>query len=153
MKELQVYQTLINQWSTQYQTLLELVNQEQKALEQRDFEKLEQLVSEKNDLVKQINLEQIPAIINNGQIAQPKLAQVKQFCLQTPQLKSDWEALMNLVSQCHHRNEVNSKLIELLTKSTKRTFNIIKGFDPDNNIYDSKGDRKIVSHYGRPVSA
>ena len=78
---------------------------------------------------------------------------MKQFCLKTPELSSSWAALMELVSKCHHKNEVNSQMIELLTTSTKRTFNIIKGFDPDNNIYDAKGDRKIVSHYGQPVSA
>ena len=153
MKEIQVYQTLLNQWSNQYSELLTLVNQEQQALEKRDFQELELLVHKKNELLKIINLDQIPAIINNGNVAQPKLAQVKQFCLKTPELSSSWAALMELVSKCHHKNEVNSKMIELLTTSTKRTFNIIKGFDPDNNIYDAKGDRKIVSHYGQPVSA
>jgi flagellar biosynthesis/type III secretory pathway chaperone len=153
MKEIQVYQTLINQWTLQYQELFQLVTEEKTALENRDFETLEKLVQKKNVLVAQINLDQIPAIIDRGKVAQPKLAQVKQYCSNSPELKSSWNELMSLVGQCFHLNEVNAQLIELLTKSTKRTFNIIKGFDPDNNIYDAKGDRKIVSHYGQPVSA
>ncbi len=153
MKEIQIYQTLINQWTVQYQELYSLVTQEKNALEKRDFEQLEKLVQQKNELVAKINLDQIPAIIERGNIAQPKLAQVKQFCTNTPELQGSWQKLMELVGQCYHLNEVNAQLIELLTKSTKRTFNLIKGFDPDNNIYDAKGDRKIVSHYGQPVSA
>lgn len=153
MKEIQVFQTLINQWTVQYKELHSLVTQEKSALEKRDFEQLEKLVHQKNELVAKINLDQIPAIIDRGNIAQPKLAQVKQFCINTPELHGSWQTLMELVGHCYHLNEVNAQLIELVTKSTKRTFNIIKGFDPDNNIYDAKGDRKIVSHYGQPVSA
>ncbi|MBV1910124.1 MAG: flagellar protein FlgN [Kangiellaceae bacterium] len=153
MKETQIYQTLINQWMSQYNELLELLSQEQRTLEKRDFEQLEMLVRQKNELVNKISLEQIPSIINDGNVAQLTFSQVKQYCLQTPDLQDEWKNLMTLVGQCHHKNEVNSKVIELMTKSTKRTFNLIKGFDPDNNIYDAKGDRKIVSHYGRPVSA
>ncbi len=153
MKEIQVYRTLINQWRSQYQSLHELVTKEKQALEKRDFEQLEKLVQQKNELVAKINLDQIPAIIDRGNVAQPKLAQVKQFCLNSPELQTSWNELMDLVGQCFHLNEVNAQLIELLTNSTKRTFNIIKGFDPDNNIYDAKGDRKIISHYGQPVSA
>ena len=153
MKEIQMYQTLINHWSNQYNQLHDLLVLETKALEKRDFENLEALVSKKNNLVEQINLDQIPAVINQGGVAQPKLANVKQFCVNNTELKPNWDGLMKLVATCHHKNEVNAQLIELVTKSTKRTFNIIKGFDPDNNIYDAKGDRKVVSHYGQPVSA
>lgn len=153
MKEIQIYQTLINQWTLQYQELHSLVEQEKNALEKRDFEQLEKLVQKKNELVTKINFDQIPATIDRGSVTQPKLGQVKQFCMNTPELQNNWQKLAELVGRCYHLNEVNAQLIELVTKSTKRTFNIIKGFDPDNNIYDAKGDRKIVSHYGQPVSA
>lgn len=153
MKEIQVYRTLINQWVEQYQCLHDILNSEQVALEKRDFVSLEALVKEKNTLVKQINLEQIPAIINDGAITQPKIKQMKKYCLETPELTSNWKELMSLVDQCHFKNEVNARLIELVTCSTKRTFNLIKGFDPDNNIYDANGDRKMVKHFGQPLSA
>jgi flagellar biosynthesis/type III secretory pathway chaperone len=153
MQKHHVYQTLINQWRTQYQQLHDLLNSEQNALEKRDFETLELIVKEKTELVEQINLEQIPAMINQGNITQPTLMQLKTYCVNEPTLTASWNSLMELVDQCHFKNEVNSRLIDLVTQSTKRTFNLIKGFDPDNNIYDNQGDQKIVSHYGSSVSA
>lgn len=153
MKETQVYQTLVNQWTSQYNSLHELLDQEQRALENRAFEQLTKLVKQKNELVNEINIEQIPAIITQKGINQPTLLQVKQFCLQSNELEPLWNTLMALVDSCHHKNEVNSTLIELVTQSTKRTFNLIKGFDPDNNIYDANGDRKIVKHFSHSLSA
>ena len=153
MKEIQIYQTLLNQWTAQYQSLHDILNCEQLALETRDFTKLASLSNEKNELVKQIDRHQIPAIISKGEASQPKINQVKKFCLQNPELSASWEGLMNLVGQCNFKNEVNARLIELVTVSTKRTFNLIKGFDPDNNIYNASGDRTIVKHYGQSLSA
>ncbi len=153
MQKHQVYQTLINQWRTQYQQLHDLLNSEQNALEKRDFQSLELIVKEKTELVQQINLEQIPAMIHQGNITQPTLMQLKAYCVNEPSLTTSWNSLMELVDQCHFKNEVNARLIDLVTQSTKRTFNLIKGFDPDNNIYDNQGDQKIVSHYGSSVSA
>ncbi len=153
MKEIQIYQTLLNQWMEQYQLLHDILNCEQLALEKRDFTKLASLSNEKNEIVKQINHQQIPAIIRQGDANQPKLNEVKKFCLHNPELSDSWERLMNLVEQCNFKNEVNARLIELVTLSTKRTFNLIKGFDPDNNIYNSTGDRTIVKHYGQSLSA
>jgi len=151
--EHQIYLTLINQWSAQYQKLLEVLCGEQKALERRDFEGLGSLIKQKDTMVEQINKDQIPSIINQGTTVPIKLKQVRNYCLQTPQLKPYWDKLMEIVDQCNHKNEVNAQLIQLISKSTKRAFNLIKGFDPDNNIYDSKGDRKQVKHFGQPLSA
>ncbi len=153
MKEIQVYQTLLNQWIEQYQSLHDILNCEQLALEKRDFTKLAALSNEKNEIVKNINHQQILAIISKGKASQPKLNEVKKFCLQNLELSTSWERLMNLVEQCNFSNEVNARLIELVTVSTKRTFNLIKGFDPDNNLYNSTGDRTIVKHYGQSLSA
>ncbi len=153
MKEFQVYQTLLNQWAEQYQTLHDILCCEQNALEKRNFTELSQLTKEKNKLVKQINQQQIPAVINRGIVSQPKITEVRKYCLNHPELETSWNGLMNLVKQCNFKNEVNARLVELVTSSTKRTFNLIKGFDPDNNIYNSSGDRTIVKHYGQSVLA
>jgi len=153
MKEIQIYQTLLNQWTEQYQTLHDILNCEQLALEKRDFTKLATLSNEKNDLVKAINIHQVPTFINRGEASRPKINEVKKFCFKTPQLSASWEQLMKLVEQCSIKNEVNARLIELIAVSTKRAFNLIKGFDPDNNIYNSTGDRTIVKHYGQSLSA
>jgi flagellar biosynthesis/type III secretory pathway chaperone len=153
MNEQQIYQTIINQWNAQYQSLKNILTAERASLENRDFATLERLVNEKNTLLKEINLEQIPAIIVQGKVSQPKIRQVKKACMENQELKEKWDYLMETVDECHFQNEVNARLIELVTASTKRTFNLIKGFDPDNNIYDNKGDRKQIKHFGQPLSA
>ncbi|MDQ7048700.1 MAG: flagellar protein FlgN [Enterobacterales bacterium] len=153
MNEQQIYLTLINHWKEQYRQLHDILNSEQSALEKRDFTSLESLVKEKDRLIKTIRVEQIPAIINQGSIKQPNLAEVKMICQSQEELKYHWQSLMELVDQCHFKNEVNAQLIELITHSTKRMFNLIKGCDPDNNIYDHKGDSKVIKHFGTPISA
>lgn len=149
----QLYLTLINQWAAQYQDLCQLLSDEQRALEQRDFELLSKLISQKNRLVDQINSDQIPSIINHGTSTPIKLRQVKNYCFTSESLQPFWKDLMTIVDQCNHKNEVNAHLITLISKATKRTFNLIKGFDPDNNIYDAHGDRKQVKHFSQPLSA
>jgi flagellar biosynthesis/type III secretory pathway chaperone len=54
-KEIQIYQTLLNQWTEHYLTLHDILCCEQNALEKRHFTELVQLTKEKNKLVKQIN--------------------------------------------------------------------------------------------------
>ena len=153
MNEQQIYLTLINHWKEQYRQLHDILNSEQLALEKRDFLTLEALVKEKDQLIKTIRVEQIPAIINKGSIKQPNLGEVKVICQSQTELKPHWQSLMELVDQCHFKNEVNAQLIELITHSTKRMFNLIRGCDPDNNIYDHKGDSKVIKHFGTPISA
>lgn len=153
MSEMQIVLTLVNQWTEQYQSLHDILNSEQNALEQRDFEELKGIVSEKNNLVKVINSEQIPAIINQGNVSQLSFKDVQKHCLSSAELSEPWGRLMAVVDQCRYKNEVNSRIVELVTQSTKRTFNLIKGFDPSNNIYDAKGSSKLVKHYGQPLSA
>jgi len=153
MNEQQIYLTLINHWKEQYRQLHDILNSEQSALEKRDFLTLEALVKEKDQLIKTIRVEQIPAIINRGSIKQPNLGEVKDICQSQTELKPHWQSLMELVDQCHFKNEVNAQLIELITQSTKRMFNLIRGCDPDNNIYDHKGDSKVIKHFGTPISA
>ncbi len=149
----QLYLTLINQWTAQYHDLHQVLSGEQKALEKRDFEQLGTLIKQKNKLVDEINNDQIPSIINHGTSTPIKLRQVRNYCFTNKTLRPFWEKLMDKVDQCNHKNEVNSHLIELIASSTKRAFNLIKGFDPDNNIYDAKGDRKQVKHFSQPLSA
>ena len=153
MKDLSNYLTAINHWTNQYQSLLEILVDEQKALEKRDYPSLEALVSDKNTLVKEIAEAQSVISSPDSPKKLVNLVEIKTMALNTSELKPYWEKLMNLVAQCNQKNEVNSRLIELVTQSTKRTFNLIKGFDPDNNIYDAKGDRKVVKHVGQAVSA
>jgi len=153
MDNLQVSQTLINQWKNDYQKLHDLLNNEQSALEESDLEKLALCIAEKDEIVKQINAHQLPPMILARGMTIKSYADFSQFCQGSPNLKQSWRGLMTLVENCRFKNEVNARLIDLLNQSSRRTFNLIKGFDPDNNIYNATGNRTAVRHYSGCISA
>jgi|GEM_PF-2185736 len=153
MKNTQHCQTIINQWQQDYQKLHDILNDEQLALEKRDFEKLARVTGEKNQLVAQINAHQLPPVIDQRGTTITSLNDFKHYCISNDELESKWVGLMNLVEQCRFKNEVNARLVELLNQSSRRTFNLIKGFDPDNNIYNANGNRTAVRHYSDSLSA
>ncbi len=153
MKHIQLCKTVLNAWQQDYQTLHDILNSEQRALEKRNFDLLSQVLKEKDEAVSHINTQQIPPMIDNAGIQITSLAQLKKYCTENTQLSENWSELMQLVEKCCLKNEVNARLIELLTQSSRRTFNLIKGFDPDNNIYNACGDRTAVRHYGDSISA
>ena len=153
MKNLELYQLLIGQWQDDYQKLHDILNHEQSALEKRNFEQLSQLTKEKNQLVMKINQHGIPAQLSNSQIKIESIQDLKAHCTGEPKLIQHWQKLMELVSKCGFQNEVNARLVELLSTSTRRTFNLIKGLDPDNNIYNASGTRTTMEYSRASVSA
>ncbi len=153
MNNLQLCKTLINVWNQDYETLYDILNSEQLALEKRDFEALQKIVTEKNQMVSKINQHEIPPMIISMGKSITTMNQFKNYCLQNTDLVPVWQNLMQLVEKCCLKNEVNARLIELVTNSSQRTFNLIKGFDPDNNIYNAKGNRTTVRYYGDSLSA
>ena len=153
MNNSQQCQTVINQWQQDYQRLHDILNDEQLALEKRNFEQLELATQEKDKTVKQINAHQLPQILNQQGNLINSLQEFKLHCFNDMKLKFSWEGLMELVEKCSFKNEVNGRLINLLNQSSRRTFNLIKGFDPDNNIYNATGIRTAVRHCGDSLSA
>ncbi|TQV84878.1 flagella synthesis protein FlgN [Aliikangiella coralliicola] len=153
MNSAQLCQTLINQWQQDYQQLHDILNSEQVALENRDFASLTKLIKEKDSLVQTINKHNIPPILKQHGISVSSMNEFKHYCFADEQLAPVWRELMGLVEKCSFKNEVNSRLIELLNVSCRRTFNLIKGFDPDNNIYNASGDRTAVKHFSASISA
>lgn len=133
--------------------LHDVLSGEQLALEKRDVVELEKSSNEKNKMVKQINAHELPPLIDHRGITISSLSDFKQHCINDGQLKKGWNDLMSLVEKCNFKNEVNGRLISLLDQSSRRTINLIKGFDPDNNIYNATGSRSMVRHSGGSVSA
>ncbi|MGX5173470.1 flagellar export chaperone FlgN [Aliikangiella sp. IMCC44653] len=153
MKNRQLAKTLINVWKQDYQTLYDCLNQEQRALEKRDFDGLSCSVKEKDEMVAKINSHQVPPMLSDSGTQILSQGQFAEFCLSCNELSGYWKELMGLVKKCCLKNEVNARLIELINVSSQRTFNLIKGFDPDNNIYNAKGNRTTVRYHNDSVSA
>lgn len=153
MKNIQVCKTIINQWYQDYQALHDILSSEQMALEKRDFDSLKKSNQEKEQMVAQINGHQLPSIIGSQGKVISKIQDFKQVCLSNDELYDSWSELMTLVERCNFKNEVNGRLISLLNQSSKRIFNLIKGFDPDNHIYNATGTQTKVRHFGESLSA
>ena len=153
MNNTQLSQTVLNAWIQDYQQLHDILNAEQAALEKRDFDRLQQLIKEKDETVTHINTHQVPAIANERGLKITHLGEFKQLCVANSELKEVWTEMIQLVEKCCLKNEVNARLIKLVETSSKRTFNLIKGFDPDNNIYNSSGNRSTVRYYSDSLSA
>ncbi|WP_196137282.1 flagella synthesis protein FlgN [Aliikangiella sp. G2MR2-5] len=151
--------TVINQWKQDYQNLFEVLSNEQMALEKRDFEALADASVEKQHWVNIINRHEVaPQLVQQSSHGDAKfqrytLVDFKNHCYKSEETQQGWIQLMELVSKCSFQNEVNGRLLQLVQEASKRTFNLIRGFDPDNNIYDSSGSRSMVSTSRASVSA
>ncbi len=153
MKKSQQYLTIINLWKQDYQSLYEALNLEQTSLEKNDFQQLAHAIKAKNDILERIAQHTPPKPNDTNCVHLSEMLDFRNYCEESSELKGSWKELTELVKQCHFKNEVNSKLIELLYQSNQRIFNLIKGFDPDNNIYNANGDSLQVRHSGGSLSA
>ncbi|MDH5432583.1 MAG: flagellar protein FlgN [Gammaproteobacteria bacterium] len=143
MNVLNIYQTTLNQWIRDYQSLHEVLCQEQNALEKRDFKLLDNVTEEKNRIISLINDHMIPDLDKTEVKRSEKVVALKDFkdrCESAKNLQDLWNELTQIVIQCQFKNEVNARMVSLLSTSTKRTFNLIKGMDPESNVYTANGE-------------
>lgn len=153
MKNAQQCETLINQWLQDYQQLKEIITSEQQALEKRDFEGLTHTIEKKNRIVEIINQHKIPTLIDENGVSINTRVELKAYCMSNKLLKKAWTNLIQLIENCRFKNEVSARLIDLLSQSCTRTFNLLKGFDPDNNIYNAAGNRTAIRHRSESLLA
>jgi flagellar biosynthesis/type III secretory pathway chaperone len=151
MEKSSMIQVLINQWKMDYKTLEECLNHEKKALEKNDYRDLKKIVSKKDHIVASINADFIQQESlfnqkNRSMIQFSLINQIQKESVNNTNIASAWIELMALVQSCYLKNEVNAQVVHLTHLSIKRRLNLIKGFDPDNNIYNKKGDRNLVQH-------
>jgi flagellar biosynthesis/type III secretory pathway chaperone len=150
----QEYLTVINLWKQDYQSLYEALELEQQSLEKSDFQQLAHAIKLKDDILNKISQHQPPKPVNGTNCVHlSSMLDFKHHCEESSDTRNEWKSLSSLVKQCHFKNEVNSKLIELLYQSNQRIFNLIKGFDPDNNIYNANGNSQQVRHSSGSLSA
>ncbi len=145
-----IKETLAN-WQVDYLALHAFLQQEHASLQKRNFEALEIITKNKNECLKKISLHKLPESLNILPTA--ALESLRQLCTNNPKLAEYWEKTMAIVQDCNHQNEVNGEIIKLLNHSTKRIFNLFKGFEPDNNIYNATGSCSRLNASRASVSA
>lgn len=153
MNQEQIIETLINHWKEQYTRLGQVLSDERLALQKRDFNEMELAIQRKNAMILEINEQSIPANLAQHLNQPIELNQIKQISNSSTRLSPLWENLKTLVENCRYENEVNGNMVELVATSTKRTFNLIRGINPDNRLYNSEGDNTNVSYRGQALTA
>jgi len=143
----------LNEWHSDYLVLNQLLERELATLENRDFDQLESITSEKNNIMLKINSHDLPGEFKTDAGANAALSKLNDYCEKDKELSEKWETIIALLTDCAHRNEVNGRMIKLLDSSSRRVFNLLKGMDPDNNIYNATGACSRVEASRASVSA
>ena len=143
--------SILTDWHSDYLTLNDFLEQEQNALESRDFDRLADITAKKNDCMLKINNHDLPQDFKAN--SNSPIASLDQYCKSNRELSTRWNTILTLLSECQYKNEVNGRLIKLLNTSCRRVFNLLKGMDPDNNIYNSTGACSRVEATRASVSA
>ena len=133
-------QNLINAWQQDYAALYDLLLSEKLALQERNFETLAAITEQKNELLNQITQRQ--AVNGSTAIAHQQL---KSFVQQIPELEQSWQSMLERASHCQMMNEINGQMLAMMSNANRRTLNIVRGIQPDNNIYDKTGSRHWLS--------
>lgn len=145
MQNLQQHHTLLNQWIDDYQALYQILVKEQQALAGNDYQQLAETIAEKNHRLNIINQHTAADLANSGLATNMSMDDFKSFCLTHSELAVPWKKLTGIAEKCQQKNEVNAELVGLLIQSSKRLHNLIKGFDPDNHLYNARGNQTKVS--------
>lgn len=153
MDIIQSIKTMLNEWSSDYEQLNTTLNEEKIALEKREFDALAKTIQTKEHLVRKIHQHAVPVELFPTIKQNITLFDIKSLCESEKQLTPDWKNLMTIVAKCNFQNEVNGQLVGLLDNSCKRIFNLMRGFDPDNNLYNATGSSSRMMQSNASVSA
>ncbi|MDO9138781.1 MAG: flagellar protein FlgN [Methylobacter sp.] len=72
--------------------------------------------------------------------------------LPTAESAHNWAQLMHICSECKRQNEENGASIDVLSRHTRRSLNIIKGKPESANTYDADGSTQSDHHTSPLIS-
>jgi flagellar biosynthesis/type III secretory pathway chaperone len=135
---------LLKQESALTQQLSDLLDREFAAITDKDFATFEQIIAEKALTIEQLDLleqERIALIESAGHKPGPDdILYFLQWCDPAQNITPDWEQLLSLAGKCRDQNLRNHHLIELCSRHTRDTLRILRGEDPQPDLYQADGD-------------
>ncbi|MGB5260882.1 MAG: flagellar protein FlgN [Gammaproteobacteria bacterium] len=135
---------LLKQETALTQQLSDLLDREFAAITDKDFAAFEQTVAEKALAVEQLDLleqERVALIEAAGQKPGPgDFLYFLQWCDPAQNITPAWEQLLSLAGKCRDQNLRNHHLIELCSRHTRETLRILRGEDPQPDLYQADGD-------------
>lgn len=133
--------------------LLNLLLDERKALESRDYAQFEALVAPKKQLVEQLE--------QNQGIRQQHLRQLgfstdidalQAAQNRAPEVASRWQATAELWHECQTANQVNEQICRRTRLIVERTLDILRGQHEQSTTYDARGSAQRTGS-GRTISS
>jgi len=140
--------------------LLKLLTQEYDALAEHHSSALEEIVQHKQEKIQQLEMigrqrEQLFLSIGMVNLKhdidtnKTETSQSKQFndhFKNNRQLIELWSELLNIAGQCRDKNQVNGRIVELVSRQSKHALDILRGIAPTtSDLYDNAGQSKSFS--------
>ncbi len=144
---------------TACEQLLALLEQERKALGERDMETIEGLLQQKAEKLSileasaQVRTDWSKNYLSANSKDQQALKQAWQKILEQldhPQLQQLWERLKELQLACKTANEVNGKILARNQKTFSRLLEIVRGQTATPKLYSAAG-KSTASHISHKV--
>jgi flagella synthesis protein FlgN len=153
-------QTLIAQDLQTAQELQKLLSEEHQALSDRDQQTIDQLLTSKQQLMKELEanaavrrqwLQTQHHDLGDSQEQQTELWENFISQLGGPALVEQWHLFKSAIAKCKQDNEKNGKIIARSHQTVKQLLSIIRGERIDApRLYTAKGDTR-VQHYSQSV--
>ena len=143
---------LLQEISNYLQQLLDALHNEHKALSENDL-KAVQIISEEKILLMEhledLNKERRTLLEQAGlDITSTGIEDFLQNSKspRAPLIKSLWEDISNLSSQCDKQNNINGIIIESNKRHTENALSILQGKQQNTELYSKKGESIKASH-------
>lgn len=143
---------LIDQDISLSQQFVSLLQGEREALDQRDYQRFQQLLAEKQPLLalleqhSQQRKQQLQAMGLETEAATLELLQQ-----QSPATADKWRQLEKLWLQCQQLNNDNQQAVQRTQKTVQQLLGILRGKDTSTQTYDQQGSTRN-SGGGRSIS-
>jgi flagella synthesis protein FlgN len=135
------------------QQLLELLNREREALENRDYGTFQKIISDKLPLLKlleQHSSSRQKQFKESGFNSEEEALMAAEQ--QAPEIAKLWRQLGEQWQQCQQLNQVNEKVAQRTKLVVGKLLDILRGENSQNKIYTPKGDT-IGSATGRTITS
>ncbi|MFL0803072.1 MAG: flagellar protein FlgN [Agarilytica sp.] len=123
-------------------TLLELLEKEQDALQSRDADALASIIEQKLQPLTQLE-ESAKQRTSWANISEPEKFSEEWNAvlskLATSNIKSDWETLKKLTKECQYKNEVNGKILTRQQQVYGRLLELMRGQTKAPTLYTATG--------------
>lgn len=144
IEHLRALTQLLTKQTTYAQQLLEKLQQEHSVLTSNKTEQLDQVVAEKQQLMKQLenSMTQVNTLLIEHKFSANKtgLDSLLQTLPANTPLHRQWEKLQELAITCQENNDINCGIVTLKQRHIRQAIDILKGNPSNETVYDKQGE-------------